>query len=129
MESSRRKFLSAALGGTVSVAWAAGAGPTPSERAAMDGVANAFMAAHKVPGMSVAFARHGELVYENAFGFADREKGDKTTPAHLFRIASVTKPLTSAAIFQLVEQKRMGLDDLVFGPHGVVAADFGAPPS
>jgi CubicO group peptidase (beta-lactamase class C family) len=94
----------------------------------MTGVASAFMKQHSVPGLSVAVARHGEIVYDEAFGFADRGRGEKLTPGHLFRIASVTKPFTSAAVFMLVEQGRLRLDDLVFGPGGVLRGDFGEPP-
>jgi CubicO group peptidase (beta-lactamase class C family) len=64
----------------------------------------------------------------DAFGVADRDKSETLSPLHLFRIASVTKPITSAAIFSLIEQGRLHLGDRVFGPGGVLGSDFGAPP-
>jgi CubicO group peptidase (beta-lactamase class C family) len=76
---------------------------TPSERAAMSNLANAFMQNYDVPGLSVAIGRADALLYEDAFGLADREKREACSSMHLFRIASVTKPITSVAIFSLIE--------------------------
>jgi CubicO group peptidase (beta-lactamase class C family) len=50
------------------------------------------------------------------------------TPAHRFRIASISKPITSVMQFRLIEQDRVKLDDLVFGPRGVLGAEYGKPP-
>jgi CubicO group peptidase (beta-lactamase class C family) len=47
---------------------------------------------------------------------------------HLFRIASVSKPITSTAIFGLIEQGRLRLGDRIFGTGGVLGTDFGGPP-
>ena len=94
----------------------------------MEGVAAGFMSAHAVPGLSVAVAHGGELVYERGFGLADRDRNEKVTPAHLFRIASVSKPITSVTLFHLFEEKRLALNDLVFGGQGVLKYDFGKPP-
>ena len=102
--------------------------PTPAERAAMGSSARTFMQNYAVPGFSVAVGHAGQLIYQDAFGLADRERSEPLTPMHLFRIASVTKPITSAAIFSLIEQGRLHLGDRVFGPGGVLGTDFGAPP-
>jgi CubicO group peptidase (beta-lactamase class C family) len=102
--------------------------PTPAERAAMGSSARAFMQNYAVPGFSVAVGHAGQLIYQDAFGLADRDKSEPLTPMHLFRIASVTKPITSAAIFSLVEQGRLHLGDHIFGPGGVLGTDFGGPP-
>ena len=79
----------------------------------------------KVPGMSVAIAKQGKFVLEQGFGVADVETKEAVTPEHLFRIASVSKPFTSAAIFSLVEQGRLRLEDFVFGDKGRLGFDFG----
>ena len=50
------------------------------------------------------------------------------TPQHLFRIASVSKPITSVTIFALIEQDRLKLADRVFGPGALLGTDYGAPP-
>jgi CubicO group peptidase (beta-lactamase class C family) len=94
----------------------------------MEDVASAFMRAHSVPGLSVAVARDGQALYERAFGFADRDRNEKVTPAHLFRIASVSKPITSVTLFRLMEDKRLTLEDIVFGPRGILGDDFGKTP-
>ncbi len=94
----------------------------------MQGVATSFMAAHGVPGLSVAVAHQGEMLYERGFGFADRQSGAKVTPSSLFRIASVSKPITAVAIFDLVEQKKVGLEDVVFGSGGVLHSEYAHRP-
>jgi CubicO group peptidase (beta-lactamase class C family) len=102
--------------------------PTPSERAAMANLANALMQQYDVPGLSVAVGRAGAIVYADAFGWADRERRQVATPAHLFRIASVTKTITSVAIFSLIEEGRIQLTDKIFGPGAITGTDYGSPP-
>jgi CubicO group peptidase (beta-lactamase class C family) len=80
---------------------------------------------YEVPGLSVAIARHGQFVYRDGFGFADQDKREKVAPSHLFRIASVTKPITSVAIFSLVEKGKLNLTDLIFGSNGLLQFDYG----
>jgi CubicO group peptidase (beta-lactamase class C family) len=88
-------------------------------------IASRFMDKYKVPGLSVAIARHGQFVYRKGFGFADVASAEKVTPFHFFRIASVSKPITSVTIFTLVEKGRLKLSNRVFGRDGVLGADFG----
>jgi CubicO group peptidase (beta-lactamase class C family) len=73
-------------------------------------------------------ARDGEMVFEQAFGWADQAAGEKLTPAHRFRIASISKPFTSVTLFRLIEGGHLKLDDLVFGPRGILGTDYGKPP-
>jgi CubicO group peptidase (beta-lactamase class C family) len=101
---------------------------TPSERSSMSNLARAFMQQYDVPGLSVAVGRAGALVYKDAFGFADREKREAVSPMHLFRIASVTKPITSVAIFSLIEESRIRLTDRIFGAGAITGTDYGRPP-
>src|SRR5271170_4346943 len=61
--------------------------PTKSERLEMSNLAGAFMQRYAMPGLSVAVGRAGALLYEDAFGWADREAREALSPAHLFRIA------------------------------------------
>jgi CubicO group peptidase (beta-lactamase class C family) len=103
--------------------------PTPAELAAMADAATGFMRSYDVPGLGVAIVRHGVLVYDEAFGVADREAGERLTPAHRFRIASVSKPITSVATFTLIEQGRLRVDDRVFGHSGILGNDFGSLPA
>lgn len=87
-----------------------------------------FMKQFHVPGMSVAISRHGQLVYEHQFGMADPANAQQVVPASLFRIASVSKPITSVTIFSLVEQGKLRLYDKVFGPGAILDTKFGKPP-
>jgi CubicO group peptidase (beta-lactamase class C family) len=99
--------------------------PTESEAAAIAGIAQEVMQKHNAPGLSVAIARHGQFVYQRGFGYADKAAGERVTPASLFRIASVSKPITSVTIFSLVEKGRLKLDDLIFGAQGLLKFDYG----
>ncbi|MGA3000121.1 MAG: serine hydrolase domain-containing protein [Acetobacteraceae bacterium] len=130
---SRRAMLGLTLSGSAGLAYGAVGQPpqqegTEAERAAMAEAATGFMIRYAVPGLSVAIARAGKLAYAEAFGLADREAGEKLTPAHRFRIASVTKPITSAAIFTLIEQGRLHLGDRISGQGGILGIDYGGPP-
>ncbi|HSU56604.1 MAG TPA: serine hydrolase domain-containing protein, partial [Candidatus Dormibacteraeota bacterium] len=98
--------------------------PTSTERAALAEIAQKFIGDHQIPGLSVAIARHGEMVYAEGFGLADKSSGECVTPNHRFRICSVTKPITSTAIHLLIEQNKLKTDDLVFGPKGILGSDF-----
>src|SRR3984893_11770635 len=102
--------------------------PTAAERAAMADLARSFMQQYDVPGLSVAVGRAGMLEAQDAFGFADREHREALNPAHLFRIASVSKTITSVTIFSLIEQGRLRLDDKVFGPGAILGTDYGRSP-
>jgi N-acyl-D-amino-acid deacylase len=57
--------------------------------------------------------RDGKLIYARGFGYADVENKTPVQPDALFRIASVSKTLTSAAIMKLVEEGKLALDDRV----------------
>jgi CubicO group peptidase (beta-lactamase class C family) len=103
--------------------------PSPSERGAMGGAAIEFMQTYDVPGLGVAIAHRGVLVYEGAFGFADKEARIRLAPTHRFRIASLSKPITSAALFTLIEKRALALQDRVFGDGGVLGNDYGVVPS
>jgi CubicO group peptidase (beta-lactamase class C family) len=82
------------------------------------GIVGEVMREQDIPGLSLALARHGRLVHRAAFGLADRERAEPCTPAHRFRIASVSKPVTSVAIHRLFEQGKLAPADRVFGPGG-----------
>jgi CubicO group peptidase (beta-lactamase class C family) len=99
-----------------------------SERRAMAQVAANFMNTFEVPGLSVAIARHKRLVYQEPFGVADRDTAEPLSVSHLFRIASVSKPLTSSAIFTLVQQGKIQLNDKVFGDRGILGKRYGTRP-
>ncbi|MBL7818726.1 MAG: serine hydrolase [Saprospiraceae bacterium] len=79
-----------------------------------------FMKKWSIEGGSIAVLKDGRLVYAKGFGYADVNEQRAVTPYSVFRIASVTKPVTCIAIMQLVEKGVIGLDDKVFGATGLL---------
>jgi CubicO group peptidase (beta-lactamase class C family) len=98
------------------------------ERAQMTSVAQAFAERYDVPGLSVAIARKGRLVYDQSLGVADRERSETLTLNHRFRIASVSKPITATAIFLLIQDGKLALSHKVFGQGAVLGTRFGRRP-
>ena len=74
-------------------------------------LARAMLVEQNLPGLSVAVGMGGEIVWAEGFGWADVEKQVRVTPGSRFRIGHASKPLTSAAVGVLVEQRRLHLDD------------------
>jgi CubicO group peptidase (beta-lactamase class C family) len=68
------------------------------------------MAAQKIPGMSVSVVTGGELRWSAGYGQADIENEVPATPETVYRLASVSKPITAVAVLQLVEQGKIDLD-------------------
>lgn len=63
----------------------------------------------KIPGAVVIVLRHGKVAYFEAFGYQDREKKVPMKRDAIFRIASMTKPITSLAVMMLVEEGKIQL--------------------
>ena len=64
-----------------------------------------------VPGASLLVIKDGKAVVDRSYGLANLEDDDKATPATNYRLASVSKQFTAAAILLLAEQGRLTLDD------------------
>ena len=103
-------------------------GSTGQQRGEMGRIAGAFRRQFSVPATSIAISRNGQFVYDEAVGMADRENLTQAQQQSLFRIASVTKPITSVTIFSLIEQGKLNLTDKVFGPSGILGIKYGKPP-
>lgn len=90
-----------------------------------------YIAPGRIPCAQVQVTRKGELVHEIVLGMADRERGKRAERDTLYRIYSMTKPITSVAFMMLVEEGLVALDDPVarFIPEwkdlGVFAAGVG----
>jgi len=63
-----------------------------------------------IPGLSLAVAEGGEVRHEAGFGFADVENEVPARPETAYRLASVSKPITAAAVMKLAEEGRLDLD-------------------
>lgn len=79
----------------------------------VDSVASAAIAGHKVAGVSVAVAKNGRTVLAKGYGFADLENDVPASTETVYRIGSITKQFTSAAIMRLMEQGKLSLDDTI----------------
>lgn len=82
--------------------------------AEVDAVMQGFLHKHRLPGASLAISDQSRLVHARGFGYADVGQREPVVPNSLFRIASVSKPITAVAVLQLVEQGKLALDDRVF---------------
>ena len=63
-----------------------------------------YMNQHNIPGLSIAISKDDQLVFSKGFGFTDVQQQINVNPNHLFRIASISKPITSVTIMKLVEE-------------------------
>jgi serine beta-lactamase-like protein LACTB, mitochondrial len=80
------------------------------KRAQVEKAASSFMATNSVPGISVAVVQDGALVWSQGFGVADLENFVPATSSTLFRLGSISKPITATAILQLAERGKLDLD-------------------
>ena len=93
--------------------------PVP-EMTDCDSEIQSFMTTFDIPSLTMALAKDGELKYMRSFGNADIAGSEPTQPYHMFRIASVSKPITSVGIMKLVEDGEIALNDKVFGTGGIL---------
>jgi CubicO group peptidase (beta-lactamase class C family) len=77
---------------------------------AVEAAISAAMAAERVPGLSVAVATRGELRFAGGYGQADVENSVPATAETVYRLASVSKPITAVAALRLAEEGRLDLD-------------------
>jgi serine beta-lactamase-like protein LACTB len=83
----------------------------PSEkRAEIEKAISSFMAANSVPGIGAAVVLDGEPVWSAGFGMADLENSAPATSSTLYRLGSISKPITATAILQLWERGKLELD-------------------
>src|SRR6201995_1026990 len=79
--------------------------------AALDASLRGAVERKDVPGVVTLVTDRDHVLYQSAFGVADVATGRPLTSDALFCIPSMTNPVTSVALMQLVEQARIGLDD------------------
>ncbi|MCE5173495.1 serine hydrolase [Paenibacillus profundus] len=87
-----------------------------------------FMNNHMVPGTSLALTQFGRLVFAQGYGLANQATNEPVTTSTLFRIASVSKPITSVAVFKLIEAGLLNLGDRVFGTNAILGTTYGTQP-
>ena len=84
------------------------------ELSAFDDLITSVMSKWSLPGGEVAIARDNRLVYNRGFGYASVEDEEVVEPEMTFRIASTSKPFTSVAVQQLIDNGDIALDTPVF---------------
>jgi CubicO group peptidase (beta-lactamase class C family) len=96
--------------------WFKPSGSDVAAFAEFDEAMKAFMTQANVRGGSLALIKDGRLVFARGYTY-DEPNSSRIQPTHLFRIASCTKPLTSMAIYQLIEKfndpSKLSLDSKV----------------
>lgn len=104
----RRQFLT-----TSALAFPAILGHAAQATAPLAEAMNGLLAKHGLPGGALGIARAGKIVYTQGFGWANREQGERVRAESRFRLASVSKPLTAAAVLRLCEQGKLSLEEAV----------------
>ena len=92
-----------------------------------DDAMDAFMRKRGVPGGALAVVRDGRLVYAKGYGWADAEGKVPVSPTSLFRIASISKPVTAVAALALAARGKLDLDAPAFGLLGLRPGEKGDP--
>lgn len=90
----------------------------------LDGLIYSFMTRYSIPGMSFAISRNEQIVYASGVGLAVVESDTRTTPGHLFRLASVSKQFTTLCIMKLYEAGKLNITDKVFGQGGLLEQEY-----
>src|SRR5688572_5717245 len=92
--------------------------PTPSgpvfNREALrlvDSIAEAEFAKDRLGSFTVGVVSGRDLVWAKSYGYEDRARTRPATPATVYRVASITKQVTTVMLLQLVEQKQVQLSD------------------
>ncbi len=70
-----------------------------------------MMSQSEVVGLAVAVVKNNKVVYNHSFGWKNLETKEPLTNENIFRIASISKSFSATAVMQLVEDKKLSLDD------------------
>lgn len=89
---------------------AANAADQAALSSAVDGLVKQQISTYNIPGLSIALTRQGQIVFSRSYGLADVENQVRVTPETLFRIGSITKPITATAAMSLAERGQLDLD-------------------
>ncbi|GEN11693.1 CubicO group peptidase, beta-lactamase class C family [Myxococcus fulvus] len=97
-----------------------------ADLAHIDNTVQQAMNATNTVGLSLAITRRGRLVFAKGYGVADRSNNTPVNSSHRFRVASVSKPMTSIGIMRLIESGQIQLTDRVFGRGALLGELYGA---
>lgn len=113
---SRRRAMTTSLGGAAALVTLAPTRALARDAALatrLDETIDRALADRKIVGTVVTVVRSGDVAYRRAAGYADREAGRAMRADALFRLASLSKTIVSAAALALVEQGRLAVTDPV----------------
>lgn len=88
--------------------------------AGADNQLKAFVTKYNIPGVTMALAKDGKIVYLRGYGYSDVNRSVQIQPNNLFRIASLSKQITSIAIMKLMEEGKLTMASKVFGTNGIL---------
>jgi CubicO group peptidase (beta-lactamase class C family) len=112
-----------ALIGLAMIAFERARGSADGLSGAIDAIAERALAEGPVAGISLVVARRGRIIHSAGYGFADLENRLPASEVTVYRVGSITKQFTAAAIVRLVEEGRLELD----APIGRYLPDFPPP--
>lgn len=126
----QKLFLSLVIGALVvtsSCTKSKGTGNPPVTQNDINDIDNAvknFMTTYNIPGTSIAITKDDKLVYVKSYGQMSASDNTPINNNHLFRIASVSKPITAVGIMKLLEANKLTLDSKIFGTGGILGTDY-----
>jgi N-acyl-D-amino-acid deacylase len=97
-------------------------GKSVVELACYDTRISGFLRRWNIPGGAVAVTHEGKLVLARGYGWANVQQRQPVEPTALFRLASVSKPITAVAVLRLIEQRRIKLEDRIVDHLGSIDA-------
>ena len=78
-------------------------------------IAESFLIENKIPGMAISVSKNGKLIWSEGFGYSNIELMTEASPSETqFRIASISKSLTAAALAKLVDDEKLDFDESVY---------------
>ena len=108
--------------------WVQDGGLDGGRLGAFDNTIQTAMQEAGIPGLTLAISRHGRLVFARAWGLADQEAGEMAGPDHLFRVASVSKPICAVGVLHALEAYPGTLNSTLFGTNGLFGNTYGTAP-
>lgn len=106
--------------------WARNGGLSTTRLGNLSSAVDSYMNARSLPGLSLAIAREGRLVYARGFGQADKSSGELAHADHRWRIASTSKAVCAVAALRALEDSAAwSLDSKAFGSGALFGTDYG----
>jgi CubicO group peptidase (beta-lactamase class C family) len=107
--------------------WIRNGGLSTSRLSAIATAVQNYMSARNLPGLSLAIAREGRLVYARGFGYADTSDGEVAHSQHRWRLASVSKTICAVSALRALEDSATwSLGSQAFGSGALFGTDYGS---